>query len=124
SNPTNFQGGTTEQDGDISVPSVGSGTKDGVWLGTSKWQVNVNGLYQLPWDMTISGNLYGRQGYGIPYIDRSGASDVQIGQISDIRYDDLWTFDMRLGKLIKLQGATIELSAELFNAFNENTILS
>jgi hypothetical protein len=128
SNPTNFQGGTAEQDGDIAVPSVGSGTKDGVWLGTSKWQANINGLYQLPWDMTISGNLYGRQGYGIPYIDRDTSvtysSDVQIGEITDVRYDDLWTFDMRLGKLIKLQGATVELSVELFNAFNENTILS
>jgi hypothetical protein len=125
SDPTNFQGGTTEQGGDVSVPSVGSGTKDGVWLGTSHWQLNVNGLYQLPRDMTISGNLYARQGYGIPYIDRVGAKDVQIGGISDRRYDTLWTFDLGFAKNVTLKkGGVLELRADLFNVFDQNTVLS
>jgi hypothetical protein len=124
SDPTNYEGGTTAQNGDVSVPSVGSGTKDGVWLGTSTWQFNVNGLYQLPYGMSLSGNLYGRQGYGIPYIDRNGPKDVQIGGITDRRYDDLYTLDLKFAKLFKLQGATVELSGELFNALNANTVLS
>ena len=124
SDPTNFQGGTTQQNGDVATPSVGSGTKDGVWLGTSRWQVNVNGMYQLPYDMSISGNLYGREGYGIPYIDRSGPKDVQIGLIGDRRYDDLWTFDLGFGKTVKFKGTTLELRADVFNLFNANTVLS
>lgn len=124
SDPTNYQGGTTQQGGDVAVPSVGSGTKDGVWLGTSTWQFNVNGLYQLPYNMSVSANLYGRQGYGIPYMERSGPKDVQIGEIGDRRYQNLATLDLKFAKLFKLQGATVELSADLFNAANSHIVLS
>ncbi|HEX6850496.1 MAG TPA: carboxypeptidase regulatory-like domain-containing protein [Candidatus Polarisedimenticolaceae bacterium] len=125
SDPTNFQGGTTEPGGEVSIPSVGSGTKDGVWLGTSRWQANVNGLYQLPRDMTLSGNLYVRQGYGIPYMHRASGKDVQIGEIGDARYDTLWTFDLGFAKNVKLQkGGVLELRADMFNVFDRNTVLS
>lgn len=129
SDPTNFQGGTTQPDGDVSVPSTGSGTKDGVWLGTSRWQINVNGLYQLPRNFTISGNIYAREGYGIPYIDRvgglaSGSKDIQIGKIGDRRYKDLWTVDLAVGKTVKLASGTLELRAEIFNLFDADTVLS
>jgi len=130
SDPTNYQGGTTEDDGAIATPSTGSGTKDGVWPGTSRWQFNVNGLYQLPHNWTLSANLNGREGFGIPYYDRSSATadgiagkDVQIGEVDAIRYDDLFTFDFKVAKSLNINSTLIELSAEVFNLFNENTIL-
>ena len=65
--PTNFRGGTTADGGLIAVQSQSSGNKADVFVGSSNWQFNVNGLYQLPMNWTVSGNLYGRQGYGLAY---------------------------------------------------------
>ena len=123
SDPTNFQGGTTEDGGAVATPSTGSGTKDGVWPGTSRWQFNVNGLYQLPRNWTVSANLNARQGYGIPYYDRSGVKDVQIGKVDDRRYDDLYTFDIKVGKTLNFNGTVVDLGVEVFNVFNDNTVI-
>ena len=68
--------------------------------------------------------MYGREGYGIPYMDRSGTKDVQIGQISDRRYEDLWTVDLGIGKVINLKAGTLELRGEIFNLLDSDTILS
>ena len=34
---------------------------------SSKWQFNVSGLYQLPLNFNVAANLFGRQGYLLPY---------------------------------------------------------
>ncbi len=132
--PTNFQGGTAEDGGDVAV-SAGSvsGAFGDVWMGTARWQANVNGLYQLPRDMYISANVQARQGYGIPFYHRvtnvpdadgfTSTKLVQIGKVTDRRYKDLVTVDLKFGKLIKVGGTTVELSVEAFNLFNEDTVL-
>jgi len=124
SDPTNFQGGTTDDGGAVAVPSTGSGTKDGTWPGTSRWQVNVNALYQLPKNVSLSANFQAREGYGIPYYDRSGTKDVQVGAIDARRYDNLYLFDFKIAKTFHINTTLVELSAEVFNAFNDNTVLS
>ena len=53
--------------------STGSGSKGDVFL-SSKYQFNVSGLYQLPLNFNIAANLFGRQGYLIPYYARSPAA--------------------------------------------------
>ena len=40
--------------------SAGSGKN---YYTNARWQVNVNGLYQLPAGFEIAANLFGRQGY-------------------------------------------------------------
>jgi hypothetical protein len=45
--------------------------------------------------------------------------------IDQDRYGDLWNFDLRLAKNIRLGGSsTVTLSAELFNLFNSGLVLS
>lgn len=128
--PTNSRGGTTDDGGAVAVQSLASGNKRNVWTGSSKWQVNVNGLYQLPMGVSVAGNLYGRQGYGIAYFHSvsvggaEGTKAVQIDGVDSRRYDDLWTLDLRAAKLFSLDGGTkIEVAVDAFNVFNENTVL-
>ena len=41
---------------------LSSGSGQGEVFINAKWMLNLNGLYQLPWDMEVAGNLYGKQG--------------------------------------------------------------
>ena len=52
--PTNYRGGTTDDGGLIAVQSTSSGNKVDVFAGNSTWQFNVNGLYQLPMNWSVS----------------------------------------------------------------------
>jgi len=130
--PTNYRGGTTDNGGLIGVQSLSSGNKRDVFVGSSNWQFNINGLYQLPKGWAISGNLYGRQGYGLPNyavggVDPAsgeGNKNIQSDAIDTERYDDLIMFDLRVSKMFTLAGdANVEIAAEYFNALNDNTVL-
>jgi hypothetical protein len=127
--PTNFRGGLATDGGLIAVQSTASGGKGDIFVGTSTWQLNVNGLYQLPKDWSVSGNFYTRQGYGLPYYDAvstsiEGTKNVQINDVDSERYDDLYLLDLRVAKLLTLgQNTNVEVAAEVFNATNENTVL-
>jgi hypothetical protein len=128
--PTNFRGGTTDDGGSIAVQSLQSGNKADVFVGSSRWQFNVNGMYQLPWGWSISGNLYGREGYGVPYHANvavgggEGSKNVQVEGLDTVRYDELFMLDLRAAKVFSLEGnATVEVAAEVFNVTNENTTL-
>lgn len=127
--PTNFRGGTAEDGGLVAVQSLASGNKRDVWVGSSQWQFNVNGVYQLPLNWSVSGNLYGRQGYGLPYYDAvdtpyEGNKNVQAGNVDDERYDDLFLLDLRVAKMWSLGGNTnVEIAGEVFNVTNENVVL-
>jgi hypothetical protein len=127
--PTNYRGGTTDDGGLIAVQSQSSGNKRDVFVGSSTWQFNVNGLYQLPMNWSVSGNIYGREGYGLGDYSVSpatseGFKSLQNGAIDSVRYDDLWMVDLRVAKTWLLgQNTNVELAGELFNATNENTVL-
>jgi len=112
----------------VAAQSAGSGPQ--TFYTSPKWQVYANTLYQLPWGLDLSAALFGRQGQIEPqYISvRAGADGtlkvLATPSVETLRYDDVWDFDMRLAKNIKLGGsATLTLSAEGFNLFNANTTL-
>jgi hypothetical protein len=116
-------------DGGIVAPrSAGSGKGD-VFFG-SKWQFVASGLYQLPAGFEIAGSVYGRDGFPRPIIlNLSGGSDGTIrafagNELDDVVFPDIWTFDFRLAKRFAFGPRAIVLSAELFNAFNANTVLN
>jgi hypothetical protein len=45
--------------------------------------------------------------------------------IDSLRYDNVWDMDLRLAKTIKFKGnAGLTLSAEWFNVFNNNFVMS
>jgi hypothetical protein len=97
----------------------------------AKWQLSASGMYQLPWGLELGANLLGRQGFPKAInIRTSLGSDgsrrlLPAGGLEAAgRFADLWNFDMRLGKNLKLGGrASLGLTLDLFNVFNSNTIL-
>jgi Carboxypeptidase regulatory-like domain len=137
--PTNLRGnskynpdGNTCADGDIAYfgGASNSGSFGYVFI-NSKWAFNINGLYQLPWNFNIAANLYGRQGYPIPYYVRYNAGDglggknVAIGNADNARNSNVYQLDMRIDKNVPLfnGGANLDLSIDVFNVFNSGTIL-
>ncbi len=131
--PTNLEGGLAADGSAIGIQSCGSGNKRDIWVGTARWQGNVNFLYQLPRGFSVSANVQGREGYAIPsyYQDSFADADgtewtkkVQIGDVEDERYDDLFVFDLKLGKTFRMEGNTVvELSLEGFNLLDDDVVL-
>ena len=106
-----------------------SGSFGNVYI-NSKWAFNISGLYQLPMNFNIAANLYGRDGYPLPYYvrvnsgDGLGTRNVLIGNPDDHRNSDLYELDMRLEKVVPLfQKADLTLSLDVFNVLNSNTVL-
>ncbi len=132
--PNHFQSGINEDGGAMGVQSAGSGNRANIFYGSSTWTANINGLYQMPWDLTISANINAREGYALPYADNVQYNDaagfnnntfVAIGAFDATRADDLFWADFKLTKTFSLGGRTkVELAAEVFNAFNDDTILA
>jgi Carboxypeptidase regulatory-like domain/TonB-dependent Receptor Plug Domain len=134
--PTTFYGnpGPTETDplvkgGQVALLSGGSGKAS--FYSSTKWQFYANALYQGPWGLDFSGNLFGRQGGAYPIDLRLSAggdgtiSALATPAVDTNRYDTLWDLDVRLAKTVKFsQGSGLTLSAEWFNVFNSGTVLS
>jgi opacity protein-like surface antigen len=112
----------------VATRSTGSGNKGGVLL-NSRWQFNINGMYQLPLNFNIAASLYGREGYPIvPYQRVTGDDgyrrDVVLVTANDLRYGDVYEFDLRVEKLLPIsQTANVTISADLFNVVNSAAIL-
>lgn len=132
-NPTNFRSGSNEDGATRGVQSAGSGNRANVFFGSAGWTFNVNGLYQLPWDVTVSANLNGREGFAAPFSWRQRYNDplgsntvfVKPGKFDDFRFEDLFTADFKVAKTFHMGGRTkVEVAAEIFNAFNEDTVLA
>ena len=91
----------------------------------------MSGLYQLGWGVNVAGNVLGRQGYPTIYYHRVGNPDafttfilVKPLEVDRFRYPDVYTFDGRIEKEVKLYGATnVTLLMEGFNLFNKASTL-
>ena len=107
---------------------TGSGAKGGIYI-NSKWAYNLTGAYQIPFIETLLGfNLTGRQGYPLPYVHRVATSEgfkfVLAGDdVDDFRNEDVHNLDLRLAKELRFGGVGTTLSVDVFNVFNEQTIL-
>ena len=114
--------------------SSGSGRGD-IYL-QSSWQWNITGIYQVaadrPWGFNLSANLYGREGYLIPYNNSVGGSDgiqrlvslVQ-GDVDRFRNPDVTTMDLRAEKTFAANSnVNFTFGLDLFNALNEATTLA
>jgi len=132
--PTNVVAGATGpscKDGSIAWygGANNSGAFSNVYI-NSKWAFNISGLYQLPLNFNVAANLYGRQGYPLPYYvevdpgDNLPARNVLVGNPDSHRNSDLYELDMRLEKVIPLfQKADLTFSLDVFNVLNSNTVL-
>lgn len=114
--------------GQIAPQSAGSGAFGNVFL-SSKYNANVAGVYIAPWGINLGANLLYRQGY--PDVLRStvsglrgGTATVALEEIGERRFDNVYQLDLRVAKDFRLFNlATVTLSADIFNATNQRTIL-
>jgi hypothetical protein len=137
-NKTGGQAGTTQSslpgprvDGGQLAPKSGGSGKGDIFY-NARWQFVVNALYQLPANFEVGTSIFGRQGYVFPPSLRiSGSGELGTPEVLGVptidsqRYDSLWDLDFRLANTIKFGSrSSMQLTADLFNAFNSGKILA
>jgi hypothetical protein len=97
----------------------------------ARWQFSVTGLYELPWGVAASANLFGREGFPQRYFVRvrthdvsENIADILAGKIGDHRLGNVYELDLRLEKTFAAGPLRFMPSLEVFNVTNENTVLS
>ena len=125
--PTNIQ----YLDGYSYAPeSSGSGKSDIFY--NSRWAFKLTGLYQLPWEINVSGYLSMREGFVYPIILRSdtyraysaGYAYPYVEGMGENHLDTLAMVDMRVEKAFTLPDiGRLSLMMDIFNVFNCNTEL-
>ena len=125
-------------DGALLVDQSTGGGKNDIWMQAS-WSYNLNGMYQFAPDrwysFNVAGNIYGREGYPIPYIvavqpgdgvpRNISANEVAFGNIDAFRADDLLLVDLRIEKEFAASGNTsFTFSIDGFNMLNEAYVVS
>ena len=126
-NPTPIDTQPLKDGGLVSVLSGGSGKAS--FYSSFKWQLYVNAIVQLPFSFDLSTQFFGRQGGVFPInITTARGSDgtarLLVGNLDDRRYDNLYNLDFRLARNAKVGRVTITPSVELFNALNNDLVLS
>ena len=134
-NPTPTLTEPLKNGGQFTPQSGGSGAGN-VYI-NAKWTFNANGLYQAPYGIELSGNVFGRQGYPFPLFRQgstaalgadSSLSVLVTPQIDYFRYDNLWDTDMRVARAFKPQIGTARREhprhrRTCSTSFNANTVL-
>lgn len=134
STPTDDSGNPTRTDlnplvngGLFVVRSGGSGSGD-IFI-NARWQFNANGVYVLPYDISVGANVFGRQGYPFPVyrsaaLGLDGTYRVLVSpDVDTFRLANLWDADVRVSKAVRISRARIEFIADAFNIMNSNTEL-
>jgi hypothetical protein len=127
-NPTRYESSPLVDGGPLAPRSAGSGSGD-VFV-NGKWQLNVNGAYDLGRGFEVAGNLFGRQGNPYPIFQPAalgldGTIRVLVSpEIDTFRFDDIWNLDLRGSKTIQYERFNLQLIADLFNVMNANTELN
>ena len=115
-------------DGGQFAPQSSGNAAGNVYI-NARWQFNANGLYQAPFGIDVSANVFGRQGYPFPLFRTqalgadTGLSVLVTPQIDTFRYDNVWDTDLRLARSFKLRAISLRVMGDLFNVMNANTVL-
>jgi hypothetical protein len=129
-NPTRTATEPLVAGGQFAPQSGGSGS--GTIYINATWQVNANAMFQAPYGIEISGNVFGRQGYPFPIVRQGttptlgadSALSVLVSPAMDtFRYPNLWNTDLRLAKDFRASRLNFRLIGDLFNVFNTSTPL-
>ncbi len=130
-NPTPTDTEPLRRGGQFVRRSGGSGA--GTIYVNAKWQFNASGLYQAPYGIELSANVFGRQGYPfplyrqgtVPTLGADSSLKVLVSPAMDyLRYPNLWNTDFRASRQVKIaETVTIRGIVDVFNVFNANTAL-
>jgi hypothetical protein len=127
--PTNTQ---PKKDGGLVVTQTGGSGKSGIYMVLPKYQFVANGMYQGPWAINFGANWLLRQGYSEPFFRSSVTTGDPLGSrksvlavsdVGDFRLPAVSSLDGRIEKAFKIQRATIALDLDVFNIFNNSTVL-
>jgi hypothetical protein len=96
----------------------------------SRWAAALNSVYEFPHQIIFGAALTGREGYIIPYFRRVNSSNgfgnkrVLVSGFDQFRLPNLYDLDLRIAKTFSLiRGAGLEISADMFNVTNQQTVL-
>jgi hypothetical protein len=93
----------------------------------SRWMAKLSGLYQLPWDLNISGTFMVREGWRIPHyfwLEDDSLSGNYVGNWVYTQTDTkdalptFYNLTLRLEKMIKIGDGRLYLMADMFNVLN------
>ena len=97
----------------------------------AKWLVKASGRVQLPWEMNLAGSMLGRQGFPFPQsiltpnrANGGGTAQVLLDPLGELRYDNMFTVDLRLDRTFRLGTVSIIPALDVFNVTNSNTVLA
>ncbi len=109
--------------------SAGSGI--GNVFQNAKWLVKVNGRVQLPYDFNFAASMLGRQGFPFPQsiltpnrANGGGQAQVQLDSMGELRYDDMYSVDLRVDRTFRFGAVSVIPAFDLFNVTNSNTVLA
>jgi len=101
----------------------------------STWMVKLMGLYQLPWDVSVSGTVSGHEGSfwdrtfsiqdrTLPNPRSYSNSMTTVSYNNRNRLGNVWVINLKAEKMIKLGDASrMYFSVDLFNILNDDTLL-
>ena len=114
--------------GQFAPQSGGSGA--GTIYINARWQFNANALYEAPYRIELSANVFGRQGYPFPIVRTgtaaalggdSGITVLLSPEIDTFRHPNLWDTDFRVARAFRGGMSNVRLMLDVFNVFNANT---
>ena len=127
--PTRTDTSALVNGGAVSLISGGSGKAS--FYSSFKWQIYANAILRLPASFDLSTQIFGRQGGSFPIsISGSAGRDGTVRALAtptvdENRYDNVWNLDFRLSRNAKIGSkVTLTPSLELFNALNNDVVLS
>jgi len=114
--------GGAGHDGEAVAPHSTATDAVGVFI-NSKYSYDVNGLYQIGGSRGVdaSFNLYGRQGYPMPFYATEGGHSLQSNNVDDYRYPNINVLDLGARKTIRIDRATATVGIDCFNAAGART---
>jgi len=126
SNPDTYSNEGADDGQVVGEVSAGSGNKDNVWI-NSRWQFNVNGLYQVaperPWGFNLSASITGREGFPSPVYSPELGKEVQLAPVGTFRQSNVYYLDARVDKDFEFGDFALTLSLDGFNLLNEDFVL-
>ena len=94
------------------------------------WTYSLAGVYELPWQMSVSGAVYGRQGYPtaeVVTVNRpDGLGLTQVLRDRDLdasRFPNVHMLDLRLQKRLSIARLRATLGLDIFNTLNSASTL-